>query len=76
VNLNTNDKRKQKPSLVPEMLDSNKNVPKPASFRLMEELIIIGPTPEIRENMRTFPSNWNVTFKAKLAYSYPKSELR
>lgn len=43
-------------------------------LRLIEELVVVGISPEIKENIRTFPTNAPVEIRPKLLYSYSESE--
>lgn len=44
------------------------------AMRILEELVVVGISPEIKENIRTFPTHTPVEFRPKLIYSYPESE--
>lgn len=45
------------------------------SIKLLEEFIIVGISPEIKENLRNFPTHSSVEFRPKLLFSYPESEV-
>ncbi len=52
-------------------LTSSKKI---SSIRLLEELLVIGLSEDIKENLRNFPTHSPVEFRPKLTFSYPESE--
>lgn len=55
----------------PRLANSNKHF---EYIRLLEELIVVGISGEIKENLRTFPTNSPIEYRPKLTFSYPESE--
>lgn len=50
------------------------NSKKISSIKLLEELIVVGLSTDIKENLRNFPTHSSVEFRPKLTFSYPESE--